>query len=267
MTYDTNRDTVTVDGATFDVQRTENVNDMTPLLLTVEEFPEVAVEVFVEMEPGFGDPLDASNVGIMLCAHRNYDLGHEQIGRHGLNTEGECPDCDGTGNERQDVTPMLVDCEACEGSGERVLDTYEYLRIERGARVILPLALIDHSGLSMWVGSGAHPHDPGGWDSGQVGVIFDTPAGVSECIGDDATDEQIEAALRGEVEVYDQYLRGDVFLIDGLLHGGRQDTVGGVLGVEHATNMAFEFLVDVIEDAIKERAERAEWAARDVLTA
>lgn len=265
MTYDTNRDTVTVDGATFDVQRTENVNDMTPLLLTVEEFPEVTVEVFVEMEPGFGDPRDDSNVGTMLCAHRNYDLGHEQIGRHGLNTEGECPDCDGTGNERQDVTPMLVDCEACEGSGERVLDTYEYLRIERGARVILPLALIDHSGLSMWVG--AHPHDPGGWDSGQVGVIFDTPAGVSECIGDDATDEQIEDALRGEVEVYDQYLRGDVFLIDGLLHGGRQDTVGGVLGVEHATNMAFEFLTETIEDAIKERAERAEWAARDVLTA
>ena len=43
-----------------------------------------------------------------------------------------------------------------------------------------------------------------------VGVIFDTPEGVQQCIGDDATLEQIEAALRSEVEVYSSYLEGDI---------------------------------------------------------
>lgn len=264
MIYNTSYDTVTIDGTTYDVERAENVGS---IRFTVEQFPEVEVHIRQEDEPGFGDPRDASNVGTMLCGHDRYDLGHEQIGRHGLNTEGECPDCDGTGNERQDVTPMLVDCETCEGSGERVLDTDEYLRIERGARVILPLALYDHSGLTMWVGSGPHAFDSDGWDSGQVGVIFDTPAGVSECIGDDATDEQIEAALRSEVEEYDRYLRGEVYMVDSTVHGEFHDSVGGVLGNEYGEETAFEFLVDAIEDAIKERAERAEWAARDVLTA
>jgi len=51
------------------------------------------------------------------------------------------------------------------------------------------------------------------------------------------------------------------------VHGEFHDSVGGVLGNEYGEETAFEFLVDAIEDAIKERAERAEWAARDVLTA
>ncbi len=50
------------------------------------------------------------------------------------------------------------------------------------------------------------------------------------------------------------------------MHGEFHDSVGGVLGNEYAEETAFEFLVDAIEDAIRERAESAEWAARDVLT-
>ena len=38
--------------------------------------------------------------------------------------------------------------------------------------VVLPVALLDHSGLRMWVGSEHSPFDPGGWDSGQVGFIY-----------------------------------------------------------------------------------------------
>ena len=46
------------------------------------------------------------------------------------------------------------------------------------------------------------PWDTDRWDTSFVGFIFDTPEGVKQCIGDDATDEQIEQALRAEVKVY-----------------------------------------------------------------
>lgn len=77
------------------------------------------------------------------------------------------------------------------------------------AAIILPLGLIDHSGISMYVGGGAHPHDPGGWDSGTVGVIYMTRDTLNTDFGGDV--EKGTEALELEVKTYDQYLRGDVY--------------------------------------------------------
>jgi hypothetical protein len=79
--------------------------------------------------------------------------------------------------------------------------------------VILPLGLIDHSGISMYVGGGAHACDPGGWDSGTVGVIYATSADVAECHGADTPENRakVEDTLRREVETYDKYLTGEVY--------------------------------------------------------
>lgn len=91
---------------------------------------------------------------------------------------------------------------------------------------VLPLAIYDHSGVTMWVGSGPSAFDPGGWDSGQVGFIYATKERYDEIIGGDpdelievdvpgprgdvkAQQPRAEAVLRGEVEVFDHYLRGD----------------------------------------------------------
>jgi hypothetical protein len=79
--------------------------------------------------------------------------------------------------------------------------------------LMLPLSLLDHSGVHMWVGSGPHWSDPGGWDSGQVGFIYMSLADVEKEYGD-RSPESIEKAtkyLTGEVEEYDQYLTGDVY--------------------------------------------------------
>ena len=38
--------------------------------------------------------------------------------------------------------------------------------------IVLPVSLLDHSGLHIWVGSGSHWSDSAGWDSGQVGFIY-----------------------------------------------------------------------------------------------
>ncbi len=66
---------------------------------------------------------------------------------------------------------------------------------------IMPLYLYDHSGITMRT----TPFDCT-WDSGQVGWIYMT-AKRAEAEGIAYS----EGYLRGEVEIYDQYLRGDIY--------------------------------------------------------
>jgi hypothetical protein len=63
--------------------------------------------------------------------------------------------------------------------------------------------LYDHSGITISTGSFSCQ-----WDSGQVGFIFVSKHKVQK-EGIDET--KVEDYLNGEVETYDQYIRGDVF--------------------------------------------------------
>ena len=172
----------------------------------------------------YADPRQDTNLGVMAAhGHRRYSLG-----------------------DNTDLTQEVHD--ALMLVGPRI--TARWLRIFHGATVVLPLGLIDHSGISMYVGSGAHPHDFGGWDSGLVGLTFDTPATRAEC---GTPPELIEKVLRGEVEEYDRYLRGEVYgAVYERLHTWTredgetrteweaEDSVGGMLGYEHAVEGARE---------------------------
>jgi len=100
--------------------------------------------------------------------------------------------------------------------------------------VMLPLALLDHSGITMWVGSGPSVADPGGWDSGQVGWIYCTldkaienwglPKDSTwettmkdwnkegEDTGEDITLKEATArVLEGEVKEFEAYITGEVY--------------------------------------------------------
>ena len=77
--------------------------------------------------------------------------------------------------------------------------------------VMLPLYLYDHSGITMSTGSFGCP-----WDSGQVGFIYMTREKAEEnwpSLKDDpdALRLKAEERLEAEVEVYDQYLTGEVY--------------------------------------------------------
>lgn len=135
---------------------------------------------------------DDGNTGVMALFHRRYTLGDQ--GDH----------------ERTIVQ------DAMDRYGSWAL-TARYLRAFHGATVVLPVGLIDHSGISVYAGTPLdvvrdlrHPFDSQGWDSGTVGIIFDTPA-TREGWGERATPERVEAALREEVEIYGAYLRGEVY--------------------------------------------------------
>lgn len=142
--------------------------------------------VVQDLDPGAANPRDNDNLGVMLCWHRGYILG------------------DDTRNHEHPLKREVG--EALERGGIRLAE--RYLRIVHGATQVIPLGLLDHSGLHMYAGGGSSPFDPGGWDSGPVGLIFDTAETREEC---GTQLEHVREALLGEVKVYDQCLQGEVY--------------------------------------------------------
>jgi hypothetical protein len=63
-------------------------------------------------------------------------------------------------------------------------DPEEWVEEAKRLRYIyLPVAMLDHSNVHIYEGSAAHPFDPGGWDSGQVGWVYTTPERVRDLYG------------------------------------------------------------------------------------
>lgn len=128
-------------------------------------------------------PRDWDNSTTMLCAHRNYDLGDKIA--------------------LSDIAYGLEDL----GHRRGWAGIARYLTLFCGVNVWLPLGLYDHSGISMYVGSGPHAFDSQGWDSGMVGIIYMTPEQAEGW----PAGHDLHAVLREDVEVYNAYLRGEVY--------------------------------------------------------
>lgn len=129
----------------------------------------------VEYEPPESPRTAYDNVGIMLCSHRRYAFGDEQINSDNYNSWRE------------------VASDLC-----------------KDAAVVLPLYVYDHSGLSM----STKPFNCR-WDSGQVGWIYCTKEKAIKEWGRKYLTKNVvnkaAAYLRSEVETYSQYLSGDVW--------------------------------------------------------
>ena len=131
---------------------------------------------------------DHDNLGTMVAFHSNYILGDE---KDGINGHG-------------------IDSKEFAGWDEMEA----WIKHENPDCVILPLYLMDHSGITIRTTDAMfRACDGAGWDWGQVGFIFITRDKINEEFSGDGgrTDEQIEEYLRNEVAVYNQYLTGDVY--------------------------------------------------------
>lgn len=202
----------------------------------VEIVPEEVLDDFL-------DPRDWSNLGTMLCSHPRYTLGDEQISRDSLGYYE---------NPAMEIPRELVE--------------------ERGATVVLPLFLLDHSGLSMSAGanvaeeireqdvsrSGKRVEDSYGWDVSMVGFIFDTPKGREDC---GTPPEMIEEVLRQEVAVYDQFLQGDVVAYVVRNPGG--NVVGGCGGFYPDDSAGYGKRYDCILEEARAEARALAQEARD----
>lgn len=143
---------------------------------------------------------DRDNLGHMVCFHRRYTLGDG----HDFRFE----DFDGWSGLEAELE-------------------------KRGAAVVLPLYLYDHSGITMRTGPFSCP-----WDSGRVGAIYATKDELrkeySRTRITAAMLRKATAVLEGEVEEYDRFLTGDVYgYVVEDKEGGHVDSCWGFYGLEY----------------------------------
>lgn len=123
------------------------------------------------------NPRDWDNLGNMVCSHRRYTLGDEQL-------------------NYTDYTNWA--------------DAKKGLMAKYKTDIILPLYLYDHSGITM----STRPFTCK-WDSGQVGFIYVIKEAIRAAFSIKRISRQTRAKaidiLIDEVKTYDQYLTGEAY--------------------------------------------------------
>ena len=186
------------------------------------------VRVTILYDPNPEDPRDWDNLGTMVCFHKRYNLGDDD---HGFETPHQFR---------------------------------EFLEDNEGKVLVLPLYLMDHSGLSLSTSDTMFRMvDSVGWDWGQVGWIYVTYDKIREWFGVRRVTKQVleraVRALEAEVEEYNKYLNGDVlgFVIEE--HDPKEcwkvvDSCFGFYDIEH--------LLEYVPDEYRELTKQA-WDERD----
>jgi hypothetical protein len=127
------------------------------------------------------------------------------------------------------------------------------------AVIVKPLYMYDHSGITISTSPFSCP-----WDSGQIGFVIVTREAIKECFGVKRITKEIleraEKNLNGEVETYDQYLRGDVYGFEVVKvstcnknheHEEHVDSCWGFYGNDFATNGITDHLEEELAEALK----------------
>ena len=152
-------------------------------VIEIYDYKGHVIEIGYDHDP-MSPVTDWSLSGIMLCSHGSYNLGNHQISEF-----------------------MDDFIEAYERQPHSWADWTMFVQ-SRGARMVLPLYLYDHSGITISTTPFSCP-----WDSGQVGIIYTTDSHLEEMGCPKYDDAQLKEILVNEVDVYDRYLRGDVYCV------------------------------------------------------
>jgi hypothetical protein len=187
-----------------------------------EKLNGLTIKIYQEDCDDHNDPRQWDNMGHMICFHRSYQLGD----KHNMSVE-----------ELKEL-------------------------VRRNDVVALPLFLYDHSGITMSTSNSSYPFNCR-WDGCQVGYIYITKEAIRKEYGT-AGKKNIEKAIKylcGEVRVYDDYIRGNIYgfvvedeegqqidscwgyigdydkdvlldarsMVESLTHNGTTDSVGQVL--------------------------------------
>lgn len=156
-------------------------------------------------------PRECDNVGTMTCFHKRYRLGDKHDLRH-------------------DNFSSWSDVRA-------------HLEKSEEAVVVMPIFMMDHSGLRCSVSSERFRQcDPQGWDWGCIGFIWTSRETViREFGGKNITKKKLALAEKNlicEVETYDQYISGDVWYYNIEKDGEFIGSLGGLFGYEYAKSEA-----------------------------
>lgn len=192
-----------------------------------------------------GDPRkEWDNLGMMYCYHPRYGLGDEEF----------------DGDEAV-IYKMLLDAGDEDYAEKWVEDGEDYWqgfhRLRKVLPIMLPLYLLDHSGL--WMKTGTFDCDPGGWDTSMVGFVFLTREQIKDEYGwkrlTEGRKEKLRGYLRNEVEIYSAFLEGSVYWYGVEAKEGNRiefdDSCGEFYGGDFEGNGLLETARNDIDYAIK----------------
>ena len=164
-------------------------------------------KVLIQYDEHGESPREWDNLGTMVCFHNRYNLGDTH--KHSIKSE-----------DYESFAEMI---EANTEEGD----------------IVLPLFLYDHGGLS--ISTGAYSCS---WDSGQIGYITVSKETIIKEYGNDTPEqrEKVEGYLKGEVNTYDQFLRGEVYTYTVQNEDGEIiDGCGGFYGSDHETSGLLDY--------------------------
>lgn len=152
--------------------------------ITEKQIGEFTIKTFYDSDPE--NPRHWDNLGTMVCFHKRYRIGDEHNYKHN--------DYSGWDELKKDIIK------------------------NENVGVILPLYLYDHSGVTIKTSPFSCP-----WDSGQVGFIYISKKKMLEEYGGKIVTKKMkelgEKLLETEVDTYDKYLTGEVYVVEVFKNG------------------------------------------------
>lgn len=164
------------------------------------------MKITIHYDTDSESPRKWENMGVMVAFHKRYNLGDDG---HGFNS-----------------------------ADYNSWDELENAILKKFGKnsVILPVYMMDHSGLSVSTVPYSCP-----WDSGQIGFIVAEASRIRECycvkrVTKDVR-ERAARSLKAEVEVYSNFISGNVYGMEmDLEDGSETESVYGFYGNDTATN-------------------------------
>lgn len=171
-------------------------------------------------------PREDCNLGIIAYKHSRYSVGDVEI---------------------NDPIDHLLDLYGLSDRNvEYCNETYKELqgRAEEFGYVLLPVYMYDHGGITI----STTPFSCR-WDSGQVGIIYTTIKRLQDMGHDwkrwsEKRREKAREWLEAEIELFDQYIRGDVYGFIVEEDGEEIDSCWGFYGEDPRTNGMSDYVDD-----------------------
>ena len=210
---------------------------------------------------------EEENFGTMICFHRRYDLGDKHEFKDSddlihylfIRSSGESEISQKEYLYERLMEHMEDEAEGVLPSASQIKATNDYLMSEiQNGYVVLPVYLLDHSGLTMST-TDFNDH----WDSGQVGIIFVSFEKICEEMEVSRVTPSIknkaEQMLREEVELYDAYLRGECYCYELYKDGELEHSCGGFTrAFDKAVKDMIEYLPDKCKDIVDDLTETSD---------
>lgn len=171
-----------------------------------------------------------NNLGTLVCWHKKGKYGDEQP------NENRC-----------DYLANII----CGCSGSVYGNDIDLIlkMFEKFGGIILPVYMLDHSGITLKT----TPFNDR-WDSGLLGYIYVTKQKLTDENMSHFAKEQIESILKNEVELYSEYLNGEVYGYEIYKEGDDKealDSSWGFYGMDIDKNGLLESAKEIIDSLSK----------------